>query len=84
MKHYKNAADALKATPSIRHVIFSTLEESVLPGVTDDFKVLHEHKEKGKMYDTWVRCKPNAKKITKKEYPTLWTIVPPWPQSFKK
>jgi len=50
MKHYKNAADALKATPSIRHVIFSTLEESVLPGVTDDFKVLHEHKETGKMY----------------------------------
>lgn len=49
MKQYKNATDALKATSTIKHVIFSTLEESVIPGVTDDFKVLHDH-ETGKMY----------------------------------
>lgn len=50
MKQYKNAAEALKATPTIKHIVFSTLEESVLPGITDDFKVLHEHQETGKMY----------------------------------
>ena len=50
MQHYKNAADALKATHTIRHVVFPTLEESVIPGVTDDFKPSHEHKETGNMF----------------------------------
>jgi uncharacterized protein YbjT (DUF2867 family) len=50
VEHYRNAAAALRATPSIQLVILSTLEESVVPGATDDFKVLHEHKEMGKMY----------------------------------
>ena len=50
MQQYKNAAEALKATPTIKHIVYSTLEESVLPGITDDFKVLHEHPETGKMY----------------------------------
>ena len=49
MQQYKNAADALKATPGITHVVFSSLDETVIPGVTDDFKVLAEN-ESGKMY----------------------------------
>lgn len=50
MQQYKNAAEALRATPTMKHIVYSTLEESVVPGITDDFKVLHEHKETGKMY----------------------------------
>lgn len=51
MQQYKNAADALKATDTMKRVVYSTLEESVIPGVTtDDFKVLHTHKETGKMF----------------------------------
>lgn len=42
MVQYKNAADALKKTPTIEHVVFSTLEESTLPS-TKDFKTLEEH-----------------------------------------
>lgn len=50
MQQYKNAAEALRATPTMKHIVYSTLEESVLPGITDNFKVLHEHQETGKMY----------------------------------
>ena len=48
MQQYKNAAQALKATPTMKHIVYSTLEDSVLPGVTDDFHVLHEYAETGK------------------------------------
>ena len=50
MQQYKNAAEALRATPTMKHIVYSTLEESVVPGITDDFKVLHEHEATGKMY----------------------------------
>lgn len=50
MIHYNNAAEALKATPTVKHIVYSTLEESVVPGKTDDFKVLHNHAETGKMH----------------------------------
>lgn len=63
MQHYANAAEALKATPSMKHIVFSTLEESVIPGVTDtDFKVLHEHKETGKMFVPHFDGKARAEK----------------------
>ncbi len=62
IQHYKNAADALRATPTMKHIVYSTLEESVLPGVTDDFKVLHEHKETGKMYVPHFDGKARAEK----------------------
>ena len=62
VQHYKNATDALKATDTIKHVIYSTLEDSVIPGVTDDFKVLHEH-ETGKMYVPHFDGKNRAEKF---------------------
>lgn len=44
LQHYKNATDALKKVGSIKHVVYSTLEETV-KGVSccDDFKILEEH-----------------------------------------
>lgn len=62
MQHYKNAAEALKATPTMKHIVYSTLEDSVVPGVTDDFKVLHEHAETGKMYVPHFDGKARAEK----------------------
>lgn len=50
MQQYQNAATALKATPTMKHIVYSTLEESVIPGVTDEFEVLHTHAATGKMY----------------------------------
>ena len=62
MEHYKNAAEALKKTPTIKHVVYSTLEETVIPGVTDELKTLHEHSETGKMYVPHFDGKARAEK----------------------
>lgn len=42
MQHYKNATDALKQIPTIKHVVYSTLEETTV-AVSEDFKTLHKH-----------------------------------------
>lgn len=49
MSHYKNAADALKQVGSMRHIVFTTLEETTKTPGCEDFKTLVEH-ESGKMY----------------------------------
>ena len=44
MKHYKNATDALKKNGQMKHVVYSTLEETTVDvAVTKDFKDLCEH-----------------------------------------
>lgn len=42
MKQYKNATDALKKVGGMKHVVFSTLEESNIP-INKDFKTIEEH-----------------------------------------
>lgn len=42
MEHYKNATDALKKVGTMKHVVYSTLEESNIP-VNKDFKTLEKH-----------------------------------------
>jgi uncharacterized protein YbjT (DUF2867 family) len=62
VQQYKNATDALKQVGSMKHVVFSTLEETTIP-VSDEFKTLHEceHEDaKGPMkvphFDGKARC----------------------------
>ena len=62
VQQYKNATDALKEVGSMKHVVFSTLDETTIP-VTDHFKILHEceHQDaKGPMkvphFDGKARC----------------------------
>jgi uncharacterized protein YbjT (DUF2867 family) len=43
MVHYKNATDALKQVGGMKHVVFSTLEETAKTPFSKDFKVLEEH-----------------------------------------
>jgi uncharacterized protein YbjT (DUF2867 family) len=64
MQHYKNAAEALKKTPTMKHITYSTLEETVIPGVSDDFKVLHQN-DTGKMYVPHFDGKARAEKYFK-------------------
>ncbi|CAE7488568.1 NMRAL1 [Symbiodinium natans] len=42
MEQYKNAAEALKKVGTMKHVIFTTLEESNIP-VNKDFKTIAQH-----------------------------------------
>jgi uncharacterized protein YbjT (DUF2867 family) len=42
MEQYKNATDALRQVGTVKHVVFSTLEESNIP-INEDFKTLEEH-----------------------------------------
>jgi len=48
MTQYKNVTDALKKTSGIKHVIFSTLEETATSSTTEDMKTLEEN-ETGRM-----------------------------------
>ena len=63
VEQYKNATDALKEVGTMQHVVFSTLEETTISPVTDDFKTLAECKHpaaRGAMkvqhYDGKARC----------------------------
>jgi uncharacterized protein YbjT (DUF2867 family) len=44
VEQYKNATDALKEVETIQHVVYSTLEETTISPVSDDFKTLAECK----------------------------------------
>jgi uncharacterized protein YbjT (DUF2867 family) len=46
VRQYKNATDALKEIGSMKHVVFSTLEETTIP-VADHFKSLHQCEHEG-------------------------------------
>jgi uncharacterized protein YbjT (DUF2867 family) len=63
VQHYKNATDALKEVKSMKHIVYSTLEETTVPITEDVFKTLHECKHedaKGPMkvphFDGKARC----------------------------
>jgi len=43
LQHYKNATDALKKVGGMKHVVFSTLEETAKTEFSKDFKVIEEH-----------------------------------------
>eukprot|EP00448_Togula_jolla_P012731 CAMPEP_0170617166 /NCGR_PEP_ID=MMETSP0224-20130122/26263_1 /TAXON_ID=285029 /ORGANISM="Togula jolla, Strain CCCM 725" /LENGTH=311 /DNA_ID=CAMNT_0010943021 /DNA_START=58 /DNA_END=993 /DNA_ORIENTATION=+ len=61
--HYKNVTEALKKVGSMKHIVYTTLEESSLgrPGL-DDFKVLAEH-ETGPMKVPHFDGKARAEKL---------------------
>lgn len=40
VEHYKNASDALKQVDTMKHVVYSTLEETTISPTCDDFKTL--------------------------------------------
>jgi uncharacterized protein YbjT (DUF2867 family) len=62
VQHYKNATDALKEVGSMKHIVYSTLDETTIP-ISGHFKTLHEceHEDaKGPMkvphFDGKARC----------------------------
>mmetsp|Transcript_142113 Transcript_142113/g.441919 ORF Transcript_142113/g.441919 Transcript_142113/m.441919 type:complete len:225 (-) Transcript_142113:148-822(-) len=59
MSHYQNVAAVLKQVGSMRHIVFSTLEETTKTEGCEDFKTLAEH-DTGKMYVSHVDGKARA------------------------
>jgi len=74
MEQYKNATDALKKNGTVKHVVFSTLEETT-DSHSEDFKTLYEDEKFGAMKVPHFDGKARAEKLYFDGLPTTFMVT---------
>jgi len=77
VQQYENAAAALKKTSTMKHIVYSTLEETTISPISDDFKTLHDSEHgisKGAMKVPHFDSKARAEKLFA-DLPTTFLVT---------